>query len=93
MPLIPDRVGADRSSIAITWISEPGSNVRRLSRSRSGYPRRMDPSQNQPGTVLTCTNESCGCQLTIDQPCPHGDTYQCACGHEFIAADPDNGRG
>ena len=51
----------------------------------------MDTSQNQAGTVLTCTDESCGCQLTIDTPCPHGDTYRCACGHEFTAAAPSNG--
>lgn len=35
------------------------------------------------GTVLTCTNAECGCRLRIEVPCPHGDTYVCACGHEF----------
>lgn len=53
----------------------------------------MDASLNQAGTVLTCSNESCGCQLTIDTPCPHGDTYRCACGHDFTAEKPATGGG
>lgn len=53
----------------------------------------MEPSQNQAGTVLTCTNESCGCQLTIDTPCPHGDIYRCACGHDLTAVPSDTGGG
>jgi hypothetical protein len=36
---------------------------------------------NQPGTILACTNPDCGCTLRIEAPCPHGDTYTCACGH------------
>lgn len=40
---------------------------------------------NESGTVLTCTNEECDCRLKIEQPCPHGDTYKCACGHDFVA--------
>lgn len=35
------------------------------------------------GTTLTCTNPDCGCELTIVRPCPHGDTYTCACGHRL----------
>jgi len=38
---------------------------------------------NAPGTILTCTNDDCGCRLRIEEPCPHGDTYTCACGHPF----------
>jgi hypothetical protein len=38
---------------------------------------------NEPGTLLTCTNGDCDCQLRIEAPCPHGDTYTCACGHPF----------
>ena len=41
---------------------------------------------NESGTVLTCTNADCGCRLRIEQPCPHGDTYTCACGHPFTEA-------
>ena len=43
---------------------------------------------NEPGTVLTCTNESCGCRLRIEEPCPHGDSYSCGCGHPLRDA-PD----
>ena len=39
---------------------------------------------NEAGTRLTCSNEDCGCELVIEKPCPHGDVYTCACGHEFI---------
>jgi hypothetical protein len=44
---------------------------------------------NEPGVTLTCTNESCGCRLRIEQPCPHGDTYTCACGHPLTDAGQD----
>ena len=47
----------------------------------------MDASENVAGTTLTCANEECGCRLRIEEPCPHGTTYQCACGHEFTAAN------
>ena len=43
---------------------------------------------NEAGTVLTCTNPDCGCLLRIEQPCPHGDTYTCACGHPLTDASP-----
>jgi hypothetical protein len=45
--------------------------------------------RNVTGAVLTCTNRDCGCRLRIDEPCPHGDTYTCACGHSF---EPTDGR-
>lgn len=51
----------------------------------------MDAADNRPGTVLTCTNAECGCQLTIDAPCPHGSTYRCACGHDLVAETPATG--
>ena len=38
---------------------------------------------NSTGTTLTCTNAECGCRLRVEEPCPHGDTYTCACGHPF----------
>jgi hypothetical protein len=41
---------------------------------------------NQTGTILTCTNDDCDCRLRIEEPCPHGDTYTCACGHPFVDA-------
>ena len=47
----------------------------------------MNPDANQVGTVLTCSNHDCGCRLRIESPCPHGDTYTCACGHPFEAID------
>lgn len=40
---------------------------------------------NEAGTTLTCSNADCGCQLRIETPCPHGDTYTCACGAPFEA--------
>lgn len=45
----------------------------------------MDASANTAGTELTCSNPDCGCRLRIEQPCPHGSTYTCACGHPFEA--------
>jgi len=43
------------------------------------------------GTVLTCTNEKCGCRLQVQAPCPHGDDYTCACGHALApASDGDS---
>jgi len=49
---------------------------------------------NTSGTILSCTNADCACQLRIEEPCPHGDTYTCACGHpledvgQFPLPDP-----
>ena len=43
-------------------------------------------AKNERGTILICTNEGCRCRLRIEEPCPHGDTYTCACGHAFEAA-------
>lgn len=42
---------------------------------------------NEAGALLTCSNPECGCRLRIEQPCPHGDTYICACGHELQGSD------
>lgn len=39
-----------------------------------------------PGTVLTCSNVDCGCRIQVQQPCPHGDGYTCACGHDLLPA-------
>ena len=36
---------------------------------------------NKANVTLTCTKDDCGCRLLIEVPCPHGDTYTCACGH------------
>ena len=47
----------------------------------------MTPDSNQAGTVLTCTNPVCDSRVRIEEPCPHGDTYTCACGHRFEPAD------
>lgn len=44
-------------------------------------------TRNEAGTTLTCTNDGCGCRLRIESPCPHGDTYTCACGHPLVATD------
>lgn len=46
----------------------------------------MNADSNKAGTVLTCANDDCGCRLRIEEPCPHGDTYTCACGHPFVAS-------
>ena len=43
-------------------------------------------STNEPGTTLTCTNDECSCELTINVPCPHGDQYTCACGHPLVSS-------
>lgn len=37
------------------------------------------------GTMLTCSDGDCGCRIQVLQPCPHGDTYTCACGHDLTA--------
>jgi metallothionein len=42
---------------------------------------------NEAGVELTCTNPDCGCRLRIEQPCPHGDQYTCACGHPLQSTD------
>jgi hypothetical protein len=46
----------------------------------------MSTPDDETGTVLTCTNDQCACRLRIEEPCPHGDTYTCACGHPFAIA-------
>lgn len=46
----------------------------------------MDDNDNTSGTTLSCTNGDCGCRLEIVEPCPHGSTYTCACGHTFEPA-------
>ena len=38
------------------------------------------------GSVLTCSNPDCGCELEVRRPCPHGDDYRCACGHPLVAS-------
>jgi len=38
-------------------------------------------SNPEPGTTLTCSNDECDCLLRVERPCPHGNTYTCACGH------------
>ncbi len=43
---------------------------------------------NETGTTLTCNNDGCDCRLRIEQPCPHGDTYTCACGHPLEEVAP-----
>jgi hypothetical protein len=45
----------------------------------------MSTDANRTGTILTCSNADCSCRLRIEEPCPHGDTYTCACGHPFEA--------
>jgi hypothetical protein len=45
----------------------------------------MDTSENTAGTRLTCTDDGCACELEIISPCPHGNTYTCACGHPLEA--------
>jgi len=40
------------------------------------------------GTVLTCSNDDCDCLLRVERPCPHGDTYTCACGYSLEPAGP-----
>jgi hypothetical protein len=48
----------------------------------------MDADDNTAGTTMTCTNPECSCVLEIVSPCPHGDTYTCACGHPMEAIGP-----
>lgn len=45
-----------------------------------------------PGTVLSCTDSDCGCRIQVQQPCPHGDGYTCACGHALTAGGGDDDR-
>lgn len=46
-------------------------------------------ASNDSGTILTCPNPDCGCRLRIEQPCPHGEEYKCACGHTMTASADD----
>ena len=46
-----------------------------------------------PGTLLTCTNTNCGCELEVRRPCPHGDDYTCACGHPLTSGAHSAGIG
>ena len=43
----------------------------------------MPNDANTPGTRLTCSNPDCDCELQIVKPCPHGEAYVCACGHQM----------
>lgn len=43
--------------------------------------------RNVAGSLLTCSNPDCDCRLRIDEPCPHGDRYTCACGHPLVLGD------
>jgi len=45
------------------------------------------------GSVLTCTNTECGCRLQVQEPCPHGDGYTCACGHALVPVGGDGNDG
>ncbi len=45
-------------------------------------------TETNAGTTLTCSNEDCNCLLRVERPCPHGDTYTCACGHPMQDAGP-----
>lgn len=52
----------------------------------------MDTDRNATGTRLSCTNPDCDCELQINRPCPHGDTYVCACGHVLHAREVSDAR-
>lgn len=41
------------------------------------------------GTTLSCSDDDCGCRIQVLQPCPHGDTYTCACGHALTPVGSD----
>lgn len=45
----------------------------------------MESQDNTRGTRMTCTDDDCSCLLEIIDPCPHGATYTCACGHPMEA--------
>lgn len=49
--------------------------------------------KNEADVVLTCSNEACNCRVRIEVPCPHGDTYTCACGHPFELVFEPAGQG
>lgn len=66
------------------WSGLGGNGPAGWGRWRTGGPVDWErPMANETGTILTCTNADCGCRLRIEEPCPHGDTYTCACGHQF----------
>jgi hypothetical protein len=65
-------------------VRERGSartRVARFDHHIRGNSSGVDESKNVTGTRLTCTNADCECELQINTPCPHGNTYMCACGH------------
>ncbi|WCO65722.1 metallothionein [Iamia majanohamensis] len=41
------------------------------------------------GTTLSCSDDDCGCRIQVLQPCPHGDSYTCACGHALTPVGSD----
>ena len=49
----------------------------------------------QPGTVLTCAHDGCGCRLRVEEVCDcpgGGQAYRCTCGAEMVpVSDPAGG--
>ena len=45
-------------------------------------------SESRQLAILSCTNDDCPCRLRVEAPCPHGDTFTCACGHPLAPVDP-----
>jgi hypothetical protein len=42
----------------------------------------------EPGTVLTCGHDGCGCRVRIEVEChcnEAGEPYRCTCGEELVA--------
>jgi hypothetical protein len=67
--------------IAGCRVSTIGENVRDGYDTKEGM-MTTHPT-NAPGVELSCTNSECSCRLRIVVPCPHGEVYKCACGHDF----------
>ena len=44
----------------------------------------------QPGALLTCMHEDCGCRIRVEAEChcpASGEAYRCTCGAEMVAVD------
>jgi hypothetical protein len=50
----------------------------------------------QPGAVLTCTHDDCGCRVRVEVEChcpDAGDAYRCTCGAEMVTVEQRAGAG
>lgn len=82
------RCGRDMGRAAVVGsetFASSGNDEERVEQYGRHLTEGVTVTKNEAGTALTCSNPDCGCSLRIEKPCPHGDTYTCACGHQMKA--------